>query len=107
MVQTPNSRKQSAVSYSNTRDKYRNLANAKAKILWVQTLLVDLVAPATFLTVYCDNQSAVSLAYYPILYARIKHMELDFFFREKVLIKQLRVLHVLAQDQCVDTEYSH
>jgi len=38
--------------------------------------------------VFCDNQSAVVLAYIPVVHARTKYMEIDLYFvREKVLAK--------------------
>ena len=39
----------------------------------------------------------------PILHSKTKHIELDIHFvREKVLSKQLNILHVPAQDQLAD-----
>jgi len=55
------------------------------------------------LQVFCDNQSAVLLAHNPILHSRTKHMEIDLFFvREKVLAKQLSVVHIPGTDQWAD-----
>lgn len=51
----------------------------------------------------CDNMSITSIAHNPIIHERIKHMELDLFFvREKVLIKQLKVIHIPDQSQKAD-----
>ena len=53
--------------------------------------------------VFCDNQSAVALAYNPVLHTRTKHMEIDVFFvRERVLTKQLIVHHIPGLDQWAD-----
>jgi histone deacetylase 1/2 len=47
--------------------------------------------------------STVSLTHNPVLHNRTKHMELDIFFvREKVISKNLQVLHVPAVDQYAD-----
>jgi len=83
--------------------EYRSLAQATADILWVQTLLQELTVPFTSPTIFCDNQSAVLLAHNPILHSRTMHMEIDLFFvREKVLAKQLSVVHIPGTDQWAD-----
>jgi hypothetical protein len=43
------------------------------------------------------------MAHNPILRSRTKHMEIDlFFFREKVLAKQLSVVHIPGTSQLAD-----
>jgi histone deacetylase 1/2 len=97
------SRKQPVVARSSTEAEYRSLAHATAELLWVQTLLTELNVSFAAPVIYCDNLSAVSLAHNPILHARTKHMEIDLFFvREKVLSKQLSVLHIPGTDQWAD-----
>lgn len=50
-----------------------------------------------------DNMSVVLLAHYPILHARTKHLELDVHFvREKVVVKDLIVQHILETEQTID-----
>ena len=62
-------------------------------------LQVSFIAPVIF----CDNQSAVSIAHNPVFHSRTKHMEIDVFFvREKILAKQLTIVHVPALDQWAD-----
>ncbi|PNY08092.1 histone deacetylase [Trifolium pratense] len=97
------SRKQQVVARSSTEAEYRSLAQATADALWVQTLLKELTVPFLAPVIYCDNQSAVLLAHNPILHSRTKHMEIDLFFvREKVLAKQLSVIHIPGTDQLAD-----
>jgi hypothetical protein len=60
----------------------------------------ELTVPFSSLVVLCDNQSAVLLAHNPILHLMTKHMEIDLFFvREKVMAKQLSVVHIPGTDQ--------
>lgn len=76
------------------------MAQTTANILWIQTLLTELGIAFTSPCIYFNNQSTVALAYNPVLHARTKHMEIDLFFvREKVLQKQLEVIHIPAKDQ--------
>ncbi|PNX93258.1 histone deacetylase, partial [Trifolium pratense] len=97
------SKKQPLVARSSTEAEYRSMANTTAELLWIQSLLKELHVPYHPPTLLCDNLSAVSLAHNPILHSRTKHIELDIHFvREKVLSKQLQVLHVPASDQLAD-----
>ncbi|KAK2354410.1 putative mitochondrial protein [Trifolium repens] len=97
------SRKQPVVARSSTEAEYRSLAHATAELLWVQTLLTELHVSFTSPVIYCDNLSAVSLAHNPVMHSRTKHMEIDLFFvREKVISKQLSVLHIPGTDQWAD-----
>jgi histone deacetylase 1/2 len=97
------SKKQQLVARSSTEAEYRSMANTTADLLWIQSLLCELQVPFHTPTLLCDNLSAVSLSHNPILHAKTKHIELDIHFvREKVLSKQLHVLHVPAIDQLAD-----
>jgi histone deacetylase 1/2 len=97
------SRKQPVVARSSTEAEYRSLAHATAELLWVQTLLQELHVHSSAPLVLCDNLSAVSLAHNPVMHSRTKHMEIDLFFvGEKVISKQLNVLHVPGTDQWAD-----
>jgi histone deacetylase 1/2 len=98
------SKKQPLVARSSTEAEYRSMANTTAELMWIQSLLQELKVPYHVPTLLCDNLSAVSLAHNPVLHARTKHIELDIHFvREKVLSKQLTVLHVPAADQLADS----
>jgi histone deacetylase 1/2 len=97
------SKKQPLVARSSTEAEYRSMANTTAELLWIQSLLHELQVPFYTPTLLCDNLSAVSLSHNPVLHSKTKHLELDIHFvREKVLSKQLNVLHVPACDQLAD-----
>jgi histone deacetylase 1/2 len=97
------SKKQPLVARSSTETEYRSMANTTAELLWIQSLLHELQVPFYTPTLLCDNLSAVSLSHNPVLHSKTKHLELDIHFvREKVLSKQLNVLHVPACDQLAD-----
>ena len=94
------SRKQKVTARSSTEAKYHSLAQTSTELTWIQALLTELRVPFTTPVLYCDNQSAVSIAHNPVFHSRTKHMKIDVFFvREKVLAKQLSVLHIPALDQ--------
>nr|KYP60272.1 Copia protein [Cajanus cajan] len=97
------SKKQIIITHSNIEAKYRSLALAIAKIMWIQTLLLEFHVRHFTLVIFYDNMSIVALAHNPILLARTKHMELYLFFvHEKVTAKFIQVVIVLALDQCAN-----
>ena len=87
------SKKQAVVSRSSTETKYRALAQATAVVTWIQSLLKELHIPlVTAPIMWCDNQSAITLAHNPVYHAKTKHVELDFHFvRDKVIAKQITI----------------
>ena len=70
---------------------------------WIHTLLTELQVSFVTPVIFCDNQSVVSIAHNPVFHSRTKHMEIDvFFIREKILAKQLSIVHIPALDQWAD-----
>ncbi len=53
--------------------------------------------------IYCDNISSILLANNPVYRARTKHIEVHYhFIREKVLAKEIDLIHVSTEDQIAD-----
>jgi hypothetical protein len=74
-------RKQPTVSRSSTKVEYKALANATAKIMWIQTLLAELrLAQPSAASLWCDNLDATYLSANPVFHARTKHIEVDYHF---------------------------
>jgi hypothetical protein len=98
------SRRQTMVSRSSAEAEYRAVATAVAESCWVRQLMQELQCPIQTATiVYCDNVSAVYLSANPVNHRRTKHIELDIhFFREKVALGVVRVLHVPSSSQYAD-----
>ncbi|KAH9799567.1 retrovirus-related pol polyprotein from transposon RE2 [Citrus sinensis] len=98
------SKKQSVVSRSSAEAEYRALAHAASEVVWIKSLLAELqVQLSTTPLMWCDNQSAISLAYNPIYHAKTKHVELDIhFIRDKVASKEIDVCFVPSEDQTTD-----
>ena len=97
------SRKQKVTAKSSTEAEYCNLAQTSTELTWIHALLTELQVPFTTPVIFCDNQSAVSIARNPVFHSRTKHMEIDvFFIREKILAKQLSIVHIPALDQWAD-----
>jgi hypothetical protein len=55
------------------------------------------------IVIYCDNISSILLANNPVYHARTKHIEVHYhFIREKVLAKEIDLIHVGTKDQVAD-----
>jgi len=53
--------------------------------------------------IYCDNISSILLANNPIYHVRTKHIEVHYhFIKEKILAKEIDLIHVSTKDQVVD-----
>ena len=98
---TWSAKKQSTVSRSSTEAEYRALAFTAAELFWIRMLLRDL---GIFLSnpplLWCDNVSALAIASNPVFHARTNHIEVDYHFvHKKVLRKDLLVKFISSNDQ--------
>jgi hypothetical protein len=97
-------KRQTVVSHSSADAEYRAIANGVAEATWLRQLLHELQTPPSWFTlIYCDNVSVVYLFTNLVQHQRIKHVEIDLHFvLEKVVIGQVRVLHVPTISQFAD-----
>jgi hypothetical protein len=97
-------KRQTVVSRSSGEAEYRDVANDVAEATWLRQLLHELQTPPSRCTlVYCDNISTVYLSTNPVQHQHIKHVEIHLHFvREKVVIGQVRVIHVPTTSQFAD-----
>jgi histone deacetylase 1/2 len=97
-------RKQDTVSRSSTEAEYKALANAAAKLIWVEALLGELgVKLKERPCLWCDNLGATYLSVNPVFHARTKHIEIDFHFvRERVAKNLLNIRFISSKDQVAD-----
>jgi hypothetical protein len=97
------SKKQPTVALSSTEAEYRGVTIAACEVVWLQKLLSDLGQSVDVLVIYCDNISSILLANNPVYHARTKHIEVHYhFIREKVLAKEIDLIHVSTEDQVAD-----
>jgi hypothetical protein len=68
-------------------------------VLWVKYLLGELkLRRKGPLRVWCDNQSAISIANNPVQHDRTKHIEIDRFFIRRNLMLESSALHMSTLD---------
>jgi hypothetical protein len=98
------SKKQPTVALSSMETEYRGVVIATCEVVWLQKLLSDLGQLVdVHVVIYCDNISSILLANNPIYHARTKHIEVHYhFIREKVLAKEIDLIHVSIEDQVAD-----
>ena len=98
------SKKQSIVSRSSAKAKYRAMATTTCELTWTLHLLQDLhvkhVKPALM---YCDNQATLHIAANLLFHERSKHIEADCHVaRNKILEGTLKTFYVSTKDQLAD-----
>jgi len=52
--------------------------------------------------IYCDNISSILLANNLAYHVRTKHIEMHYFIKEKVLIREINLIHINTEDQVVN-----
>jgi hypothetical protein len=98
------SKKQPTIALSSTKVEYRGVAIVACEVVWLQKLLSNLGQSVDALVaIYCDNISSILHANNPVYHAKIKHIEVHYhFIREKVLPKEIDLVHVNTENQVVD-----
>ncbi len=98
------SKKQPTVALSSTEAEYRGAAIVACEVVWLQKLLSDQGQSVdVHVVIYCDNISSILLANNPVYHARTKHIDVHYhFIREKVLAKEIDLIHVSTKYQVVD-----
>jgi hypothetical protein len=98
------SKKQPTVALSSTKAEYRSVAIVACEVVWLQKLFSDLgLLVDAHVVIYCDNISSILLANNLVYHARTKHIEVHYhFIREKVIAKEIDLIHVNIEDQVAD-----
>ncbi|KAJ0621525.1 putative RNA-directed DNA polymerase [Helianthus annuus] len=95
------SKKQDVVSRSSTEAEYRALCSVACEILWILNILKDLkVVYDLPIKLFCDNNSAISIAANPVFHNRTKHFEIDLhFIREKIMAGIFKIEKIESEKQ--------
>ena len=86
---------------SSAEAKFRAVAHGICEALWVEQELKVLISPP--MRLYCDNKSAISISYNPVLHDRTEHVEVDkHFIRKKIERGQICISYVPTTEQLAD-----
>jgi hypothetical protein len=98
------SKKQPTVALLSTEAEYRGATIVACEVVWLQKLLSNLrLLVDAYVVIYCDNISNILLANNPVYHAKTKHIEVHYhFIREKVLAKEIDLIHVSTENQVAD-----
>ena len=80
------SKKQLVVFWSSVEAEFRAMALGICEGIWLGRLMRELgIITFESMKVFCDNQSAINVAKYPMHHDRTKHLEIDLhFIKEKI-----------------------
>jgi len=91
------------VSQSSTEAEYRSIAAVLADIIWLMSLLNELLIHPSLSKIYSDNLGAVLLSANPVMHSRTKHFQLDMHFvRDYIQKKKVSLVHLPAPYQVAD-----
>lgn len=80
------SKKQSIIALLSTEAEYVAATHAIKEAIWLQNFFHDIFGtPHSLVTLYCDNQSAIALAYNNAFHARTKHIDICFYFIQETI----------------------
>ncbi|KAJ0948746.1 putative RNA-directed DNA polymerase [Helianthus annuus] len=98
------SKKQSVVARSTAEAEYRAMCSACCEVMWILNLLKELYVECSLpVNLFCDSQSAISIAFNPVFHERTKHFELDLhFLREKISAGVVVPVKVTSEQQLAD-----
>ncbi|XP_049933559.1 uncharacterized mitochondrial protein AtMg00810-like [Nymphaea colorata] len=97
------SRNQRAVARSSTEVDYTAMTAGTTEASWLRHLLGELSLPIAQSFRFCHNQSAIKIAFNPVLHNRTKHIEIDqHFIRQKVAEDEIVSTYISTSEQVAD-----
>jgi hypothetical protein len=98
------SKKQPTIALSSTEVEYKGITIVACEVIWLQKIFLDLGQLMDALVViYCDNINSILLVNKLVYHARKKFIEVHYhFIKDKVLGKEIDLIHISTEDQIVD-----
>ena len=89
---------------SSAKAEFRAMALGLSELLWLKIVLEDPKIPShRQMKLFCDNQSAISIAHNPVQHNRTKHVEIDrHFIKEKMEAGEVCIPFVTLENQIAD-----
>ncbi|CAA6673463.1 unnamed protein product [Spirodela intermedia] len=98
------SQKQRVVAQSSVEAEFRAMALGICEGIWIKNILNDLQIPMEgLITLFCDNQSTISIAHDPVQHNKSKHIEVGrHFIKEKLELGMFCTEYVSSTNQLAD-----
>ena len=98
------SKKQSSISLSTAEAEYIVATYCCTQILWMKEALKDVnIETKQRATIFCDNNSAISLSKNPMMHSRNKHIPIKYHFLcEQVVEHNIRLEYINTKEQIAD-----
>lgn len=99
------SKRQDIISLSTTESEYVAAAHAAKEALWLHQLIAQIFGPTSGpITLFSDNQSAITLTHGHQYHPRTKHIDIRFhFLRWVVKNGQVQLIYCPTDDMVADT----
>ena len=80
------------------------MAQYVCEIMWIRQLLMEVrIETSVPAKLWCDNQSAMHIAFNPVFHKRTKHIEIDcHFVHEKIQLRLISTRYVKTEEQLED-----
>ena len=98
------SKKQATIALSTAEAEYVAATHAAKQILWHRSLFneLEIQQPET-LTLFSDNQAAISISHHPEFHARTKHIDIAHnFLRDLVESGMIEIIYIQTQENLAD-----
>jgi hypothetical protein len=95
--------KQHNIAKSATETEYKTLIDDTTKILWLRSLLSEMLLSTSMTTLWCNNLGATFLSVNHVFHAYYKHVEVNYHFVcDQVAKKKIQVRFISSKDLLVD-----
>jgi hypothetical protein len=96
-------KKQNFIALSTAEVEYFTIGSYYAQLIWMRQTLKYYGYTMSHISLLCDNESVIKIAYNSCEYYRIKHIDFwHHFLRDHVIKEDIIISHVRTNDQLAD-----
>lgn len=97
-------KKQKTVAASSCEVEYMAAFEAAKEAIWLRSLFTGInISPAGAMSIFCDNNAAISLSEDPLLHTCVKHIDTNYhFLRERVQSSEIALSYVPTKENIAD-----
>jgi hypothetical protein len=97
------SKKQNYVALYTVEVEYVTAESYYAQFFWMRQTLKDYGYTMNQVSLLCDNESVIKIAYNPCEYSRTKHIDIwHHFLRDHAIKEDILISHVRTNEQLID-----